>query len=348
MSDYPSIVHTTSLRSVDKMPVEKTNRDMLDLDKVAAHIARAHERGRYDGPTDPNEYLFQKHCLATEGAELFATPAGILCFGRHPQQIFTRAVVDIGHYRGVTPLSFEVIHLEKDIGGTIFDQIERVEAYLWANTHHGMTVNDSSIERIEIHEYPRVVIRELVVNMLAHRDYMNIFSSARVQIFRDRIEWLSPGGLPPGVTVSNILTAQASRNPAILQILYEAGYVEAIGQGLDTVVTVLKREDMEPPHFEDEGSFFLVTVVGRPLDTFYSGDTYTRLTHRQRRILSIIRSRGEVSSRDIAADLTEPTTQRSIQRDIKTLLALRLIRAIGESVAMRYCLQDDTPRRSRR
>jgi predicted HTH transcriptional regulator len=347
MSEYPSIIHT-SLRSVDSLPVRMTNRDMLDLDRVVAHIARARERDRYNGPTDPTEYLFNKQCLVTEGAETLATPAGILCFGRHPQQIFARAVVDIGHYRGVTPLSFEVLHLEKDIGGTIFDQIERVETYLWTNTHHGMTVNDSSIERIEIHEYPRVVIRELVVNMLAHRDYTNILSSARVQVFRDRIEWLSPGGLAPGVTVSNILVAQASRNPAILSILYEAGYVEAIGQGLDTVVTVLEREDMQPPHFEDEGSFFLVTVVGRPLDTFYSGDTYTRLTNRQRRILSIIRGRGEISSRDIAADLTEHATQRSIQRDIKALLSLGLIRAIGESVAIRYRLQDDTPRRSRR
>ncbi len=247
----------------------------------------------------------------------------------------------------MAPLSFEVIHLEKDIGGTIFDQIERVEAYLWTNTHHGMTVNDSSIERVEIHEYPRVVIRELVVNMLAHRDYTNILSAARVQIFRDHIEWLSPGGLPPGVTVSNILMVQASRNPAILSILYEAGYVEAIGQGLDTVVTVLEREDMPPPHFEDDRSFFLVTVVGRPLDTFYSGDVYTRLTERQRRILAIIRGRGEASSRDIAAQLAEHTTQRSIQRDIKALLAFGLIRSIGESVASRYCLQDVSTRRSR-
>jgi ATP-dependent DNA helicase RecG len=345
MSDYPSIVHT-SLRSIDSLPVRMTAPDILDLEKVAAHIARARERGRYNGPSNPTEYLFDKQCLVKEGEELLATPAGILCFGYRPQQIFSRAVVDIGHYRGVAPLSFEVVHLEKDIGGTIFDQIERVESYLWTNTHHGMTVNNSGIERVEIHEYPRVVIRELVVNMLAHRDYTNILSAARVQLFRDHIEWLSPGGLPPGVTVNNILMVQASRNPTILSILYEAGYVEAIGQGLDTVVTVLEREGMPPPHFEDDQLFFLVTVVGRPLDTFYSGDTYARLTDRQRRILAVIRARGEASSRDIAAQLAERTTQRSIQRDIKILLALGLIRTLGESVASRYQLNDVSTRRS--
>src|SRR5690349_6728451 len=114
MSDYPSIVHT-SLRSVDSLPVRRTTPEVLDLDKVAAHIARASARGRYSGPTDPVEYLFHKQCLVKEGDEALATPAGILCFGYHPQQIFSRAVVDIGHYRGIAPLSFEVIHLEKDI-----------------------------------------------------------------------------------------------------------------------------------------------------------------------------------------------------------------------------------------
>jgi predicted HTH transcriptional regulator len=53
------------------------------------------------------------------------------------------------------------------------------------------------------------------------------------------------------VTVENILAEQASRNPVILSILYESGYVEAFGQGLDTVVAVLSQEDLPPPHFHD-------------------------------------------------------------------------------------------------
>ncbi len=73
-----------------------------------------------------------------------------------------------------------------------------------------------------------------------------------------------PWGLPSGITVENILVGQASRNPAILTILYEAGLVEAIGQGLDTVVAVLAREGIEPPRFDDLGSFFMVTVKAPP------------------------------------------------------------------------------------
>lgn len=118
------------------------------------------------------------NCIIAEGEATLATPAGILCFGRQPQEVFPHAVVDLVHYRGTDAVSFEVAHLEKNIGETIFDQIARVEAYLWTNTHHGMTIDNTGAQRIELHEYPRVVIRELVVNMIAHRDYSNALSAS--------------------------------------------------------------------------------------------------------------------------------------------------------------------------
>lgn len=285
MSDF-STLDLSPLRSADSTPILGTGLAQINLDLVAAHVDRALDGGRYQEPTAPLEYLTTHHCLvpAPDGT-ICATLAGLLCFGVAPQQVLPRAVVDIGHYVEAEPISPDVIHLEKDVGGTIFAQIERVETYLWANTHHGMTVSHTAIRRVEVHEYPRVVIRELTVNLLAHRDYTNFLSAARVQLFRNRIEWVSPGGLPPGITVENILVAQMSRNPAILTILYEAGYVEAFGQGLDTVVAVLRREGMTPAHFADYGTFFSVTVAGRPSELFAGEGGTALLNERQRRIV---------------------------------------------------------------
>lgn len=322
-------VDRASFRTIDSLPVRDALLDLIDLGKVEAHIARAIERGRYHGPTNPVDYLKQKHCIIAEGEATLATPAGILCFGRQPQEVFPHAVVDLVHYRGTDAVSFEVAHLEKNIGETIFDQIARVEAYLWTNTHHGMTIDNTGAQRIELHEYPRVVIRELVVNMIAHRDYSNAMSASRVLIFRNRIEWLNPGGLPAGVTIKDILAAQAARNPVILSILYESGYVEAIGQGIDTVVTVLSREAMAPPQFEDTGSFFRVTVFGKPPEQFYDNEIYSRLNERQRRILSFIRSQREASPGDVAVLFDNSVTPRSIQRDIKVLVDAKLITVTG-------------------
>jgi predicted HTH transcriptional regulator len=337
MSDNP-FLDPPQLRSTDSLPVRTATAELLDLDKIALHIRQAVERGRYHGPTEVKEYLLHKQCLVAIGSEYYASLAGIMCFGRNPQEIFPRAVVDIGHYRAIAPVSYEVVHLEKDVGGTIFDQLARVESYLWTNTHHGMTLTEGSFQRLEIHEYPQAVIRELCVNMLAHRDYANFLSAARVQLFRNRIEWVSPGGLPPGVTVENILAEQASRNPVILSILYEAGYVEGFGMGLDTVVAALEREEMLPPQFQDTGASFIVTVYGRTPEAMQGGSAlYATLNDSQRMILTLVRIKGEVPPREIR-DLFPDRSERSIQRDLKGLIDANLVEPIGGTRSLRYRL----------
>lgn len=334
MSEFPGL-DESHLRSVDSLPIRGTSLDDIDLDQVAAHIAQASEGDRYKGTREPLAYLQHQQCVVTLGDTMHATPAGILCFGRNPQNIFPHAVVDLGHYRGLEPVSYDVLHLEKGIGGTLFDQIDRVEGYLWANTHHGMTVG-AGARRVELHEYPRVVLRELVVNLIAHRDYTNFHSTARIQKLRDRIEWVSPGGLPPGVTVENLLSAQSSRNRSIVTILYQAGLVEAFGQGLDTVVAVLKREELQPPRFEDLGAFFQVTVWGRPLTLFSDIEVAARLSDRQRRILTFIRAQRRATPRDLGGLFDEQVTWRSIQRDLKELSEAGLIGQEGKGRAVRY------------
>ena len=324
--------------SVDTLPVLDARADSIDLDKVSIHIAQARTRGRYMGPDDSTEYLLHRKCIVMVDGELRPTLAGILCFGRDPQAIFPYAVVDIGHYRGTDSISFEVVHLEKNIGGTIFDQLLRVEEYLWRNTHHGMVLAERSLERVEVHEYPLAVIRELVVNLLAHRDYTIVGSAARVSLFRNRIEWISPGGLPPGVTVDNLLDSQNARNAGMLRILYEAGLVEAYGQGLDTVVNVLKEEGMLAPSFRDVGAAFIVTVFGRTLDRDADIGITLDLTPSQRKIVLFLRARGEVNPRAIREHLSD-RTPRSIQRDIKSLIEAGLIEPVGESVAVQYRLR---------
>ncbi|GAC1548770.1 MAG: hypothetical protein NVS2B7_24750 [Herpetosiphon sp.] len=107
--------------TTDALPVRGTPSALLNMDKVAAHVERAIQRRRYHGAPEPVQYLLQKHCLVELDGEQYTTVAGLLCFGRDPQAFFPRAVVDIGHYRASSPVLYEVVHLEKDVGGTIFD-----------------------------------------------------------------------------------------------------------------------------------------------------------------------------------------------------------------------------------
>lgn len=338
MTDYP-FLDPPHLRSADSWPVRMTTLNMIDMNRVTTHVAEALKRGRYIGPTDPLEYMLKKRCVVEVEGEVYPTLAGILCFGRDPQQLFPNAVVDLGHYRGSEPLSIDVVHLEKNIGGSIFEQIDWLETYLWRNTRHGMTLSNSGARRVELHEYPQAVIRELNVNMLAHRDYTIIGSASRVMLFRDRAEWASPGGLPPGVTEDNLLNIQNARNPVLLSILYEAGYVEAYGMGLDTVVKVLHDEGMTEPHFRDLiGAAFIVTVRGRQLDT-REQEPFVSLTDAQRKIIRLVSSNVEVSLADIREAFPD-RAKRTLQEDITTLIEANIVERHGQTKATRYRLRD--------
>ena len=340
MDDLP-FVDPPQLRSTDSLPVRLTSPELLDLNKVAAHIESARKKGRYSGTDDPIEYLIEQQCLVSVDNHLYATIAGIICFGHNPQATFRHAVVDIGHYQGIKSISSEVVHLEKNVGGTIFDQITRVEEYLWRNTHHGMTLSGQSSQRVELHEYPRAVIRELGVNMLAHRDYTISGSAARVQLFSNRIEWISPGGLPPGVTIDNLLDTQAARNEVIMAVLFEAGYVEAFGQGLDTVVDVLKQEQLPDPSFRDVGTAFIVTVYGRPMLSNVLLGPLVELTHTQRRIAALLSKKDWVAPRDLRTQLPD-LPYRTLAREIKALVDAGVVESTGRSVAIQYRLIDQT------
>ena len=330
------ITRNSQLRD-DARPVQEATLADLDLDLVVRHVQVARERGRYEGADDPLQYLRNRLCLVEVDDHEYATLAGIICFGREPQSFFPSAVVDLGHYLGTAPVTFEVLNLQKDIGGTLFDQLSRVETYLWGNTKHGMSFSNDTrgLQRIELHEYPRIVIRELILNMLAHRDYLRP-TACRVLLLRNRIEWISPGGLLPGLTLENIIHLQEARNPAIMKILYDSGYVEAFGQGLDSVIKALDQEGLAPPQFEDAGTAFIVRVLGRPAEMFQ--ESGQGLTEREKQIVDFIvnRANGGVSMGELEAAFQDQFSRRTLQREIEQLVNKQIIDATGTGRWTRY------------
>jgi ATP-dependent DNA helicase RecG len=235
-------------------------------------------------------------------------------------------------------VSYDVVHMEKDIGGTLFEQMARVETYITQHTHHGYTIPSGSLQRKEAHEYPPIVVRELLANMLAHRDYEATNSASRVMLFRDRMEWATPGGLPPNVTIDNILDAQYSRNPVILSLFFEAGFVEAFGQGMDTVFAVLNEEGLEPPYFRNTGESFIAGVYGRAEHFFASDTSAPQLNDYQRKIMIFLRQRGEVTPQEIRTLFPE-RAKRSVARDLSGLVDAKLIETVGSAKATRYRLR---------
>ena len=114
-------------------------------------------------------------------------------------------------------------------------------------------------------EYPERAVLECIVNGLIHRDYMIPGSEVHIDIFDDRLEIYSPGGMPDGSFVQNLDTDHISskrRNPVIADMFSRMNYMERRGSGFKKIKedyrnAVNYRPELEPKFYSDISSFIV-------------------------------------------------------------------------------------------
>lgn len=100
----------------------------------------------------------------------------------------------------------------------------------------------------DIPTFDEVVVREAILNAVSHRDYRSA-GSVFVRQFPRRLEIVSPGGFPPGITTENILFKQLPRNRRIAETLAKCGLVERAGQGFNRIYEKCIRQSKLVPDF---------------------------------------------------------------------------------------------------
>ena len=105
-------------------------------------------------------------------------------------------------------------------------------------------------DRKMVEKIPEAAYREAIANTLIHRVW-DINSHVRVSMFDDRIEVVSPGGLPAGITAEEYLSGKLSvlRNRNLANVFYRLGFVEIFGTGI-TRIKQLYAENLTKPDFE--------------------------------------------------------------------------------------------------
>ena len=131
---------------------------------------------------------------------------------------------------------------------------------------------------LDIPTFNERVVREAVLNAVSHRNYQ-MSGSVFIRQYSDRLVVESPGGLPLGVTVENIIDRQAPRNRRIAELFALCGLVERSGQGMNLMVELSIKEAKALPDFTGTDDYFVkLTLNGLILD---------------KRMLSVISSIGE-------------------------------------------------------
>ncbi len=195
-----------------------------------------------------------------------------------------------------------------------------------------------------VEDYSEIVIRELLINALAHRDI------SRQQIIEIRkyddggyLEFESPGRFPEGVTVENYLRKTNPRNPNVMDILREIGLAEKAGSGFDKIFTDLLRKGKPLPEPEETETSVIFRIKAEvssekliELSLLYENQTGKSLKLDQLFVLSEIVRRGKVKLSELAE--SPNISPYRLHTILEKLQDLDFIEPTGKTSGLSYIL----------
>ena len=189
------------------------------------------------------------------------THAGILVLADRPVHYLPGAYVQFVRYDGPS-LASEVLD-EKRAIGDLRTVLQTLDLIVDANLRrHPVAVPDSIREEM-IHDYPRIALRELLLNAVMHRNYQST-APIRFYCFPEHIMIDNPGGLYGEATAESFPRTVGYRNPIIAEAARVLGFTNRFGQGIARTMKALELNGNPPAKFEFDQTSFRVTIRQRP------------------------------------------------------------------------------------
>lgn len=200
--------------------------------------------------------------------------SGMLLFGKSPNRFLPQAGIDAAAFPGkekdyvarertavrgaMTPLM--------DGDGNLLESglVEQALGFVRRNTPVTAVLEDGA-RRVEKPTYPDEVIREAVVNALIHRDYLLGNTDIELAIYEDRLEVISPGRLPNGITPERMrVGTRASRNQLLKDVMRDYGYLEHMGMGVPRkIIRGMREHNGTEPDLLEEDERFIVRIFAK-------------------------------------------------------------------------------------
>lgn len=204
----------------DKQPVPGTGFGSLD-ESLWKPLLSA------EGAASP-ELALEKMGLLTddENRTTRATVAGVLLCTRSPEEWLPNACISAVYYQGEDRASGQID--AQIITGPLNRQIADAVVFAIRNMRVGAYKNPA---RTDLPQYSEKALFEAIVNAVVHRDYSIQGSKIRLSMFTDRIEIISPGGLPNNLTIDSMEVRQSTRNEALASMFGRMSVENVLGSG---------------------------------------------------------------------------------------------------------------------
>lgn len=235
----------------DEQPVEGARLEDLDQGAARAFLATI-----YDEPDLENAWLRLLERLQCVDRGGTPTVTGMLLFGREPQRWIRDARISAVRFPG-KELTSEFSD-RQELEGRLLEQVEAAVAFLKRSVRAPSHVE--GLERVE-EGIPDKVLREAVLNAVAHRDY-RAASQVRIFVFEDRVEIVNPGELLNQLTLDGIRFGGISqrRNPVLAGLLARARRRENVGMGVPEMLRLMRERKLPAPELSVEAGHFRVVL----------------------------------------------------------------------------------------
>ena len=164
------------------------------------------------------------------------------------------------------------------------------------------------MQRIDSYDYPPVAIREALLNAIVHRDY-SLSGSTFINIYDDKIEFLSLGGLVYGLNIQAIKQGYSmSRNAKLANIFYKLRLVEAYGTGIPRIMEIYKNYVVKPQIDVTDNSFRMCFPNSNYGKNNKEIKTKTVSPDIEKAVIDYIAKNGTATRREIAEELSLKST----------------------------------------
>jgi ATP-dependent DNA helicase RecG len=188
------------------------------------------------------------------------THAGILVLADRPMHYLPGAYVQFVRYAG-PDLASEVLD-EKRALGDLRTLLQTLDLIVDANLRQRPVPVAETLREEMVHDYPRVALRELLLNAVMHRNYQST-APIRFYCFPEHITIDNPGGLYGEATAESFPRTVGYRNPIIAEATRVLGYTNRFGQGIARTIKALELNGNPPAEFAFDQTSFRVTLHRR-------------------------------------------------------------------------------------
>jgi ATP-dependent DNA helicase RecG len=237
-NDLVRFMHERATSSFESAPTD------FPLEEADSGLVQevAHQLGIARG-AKMAERLQERGLVTTSHGLEVLTVAGALYLLQRPDQVLGKAYIEVMRF----PEGSEDFDWRQEITGPLPNQV--IEATHLVSSQLGV---DSVVLGLRRHDLPRIperVLRETIANAVAHRSYEQRGTAVRIELRRDHLDVISPGGLVPPVTVETMRDAFAARNNGVIRLLRRYDLAEDSGKGVDMIQDLMRDELLSEPTF---------------------------------------------------------------------------------------------------